>query len=142
MQWRALSSFLTLPKCSFKSLFADLIPALFELLNREKVFIIDELDRSLHPILSYRLLEHFLSNRPKNPSQLIVTTHESGLLDLGLLRRDEIWFIERDPDGASAVYSLEEFAPRYDKNIRKDYLLGRFGAIPMIGDVSDLGWVE
>jgi hypothetical protein len=93
----------------------DLTPALFELLNDESVLVVDELDRSLHPNLSYKLLEHFLNNNPEQPSQLIVTTHESNLLDLNLLRRDEIWFVEKDKNGASTLYSLEEFAPRYDK---------------------------
>jgi len=119
----------------------DLIPGLFELLNSERVFVVDELDRSLHPSLSYKLLEHFLNN-PGQESQFIVTTHESSLLDLDLLRRDEIWFIEKNRAGASSVYSLEEFTPRYDKDIRKGYLVGRFGAIPVIGNISHLGWAK
>jgi uncharacterized protein len=119
----------------------DLIPALMDLLNRERVFVIDELDRSLHPHLSRSILELFLNNKPEQPSQLIVTTHESSILDLDLLRRDEIWFVEKNIDGVSALYSLEEFAPRYDKDIRKGYLLGRFGAIPFIKNVDHLGWL-
>ena len=90
------------------------------------------MDRSLHPNLCYELIELFLKNESEN-TQLIATTHESNLLDLDLLRRDEIWFIEKDNQGASNIYSLEEFTPRYDKDIQKGYLLGRFGAIPMIG---------
>ncbi len=120
----------------------DLIPALYQSRNTERVYIIDELDRSLHPHLSYKILEHFLSNAARQDSQFIVTTHESHLLDLDLLRRDEIWFIEKNEAGASALYSLEEFTPRYDKDIRKGYLLGRFGAIPMIGNISHLGWAR
>jgi AAA15 family ATPase/GTPase len=120
----------------------DLTPALFKLLNNEGVLIVDELDRSLHPNLSYKILEHFLNNNPEQQSQFIVTTHESNLLNLNLLRRDEIWFVEKDQAGASSLYSLEEFAPRYDKDIRKGYLLGRFGAIPVVGNVSHLGWVK
>ncbi len=120
----------------------DLIPALYQLVNTDKVYVIDELDRSLHPHLSYKILEHFLSNAAQQQSQLIVTTHESHLLDLDLLRRDEIWFIEKNQEGASTLYSLEEFTPRYDKDIRKGYLLGRFGAIPMIGNVTHLGWAR
>lgn len=117
----------------------DLIPALIELFSSERVFIIDELDRSLHPHVSREILRLFLSNKPEQMSQLMVTTHESTLLDLDLLRRDEIWFVEKDQDGASTIYSLEEFAPRYDKDIRKGYLLGRFGSIPLIKDVENLG---
>ncbi len=120
----------------------ELIPALIGLLNdeSERVFVIDELDRSLHAHLSYAILELFLENSEHQQSQLIVTTHESGILDLELLRRDEIWFIEKDTSGASSVYSLEEFAPRYDKDIRKGYLKGRFGAIPMIPNLNNVEW--
>ena len=74
-------------------------------------------------------------------SQLIVTTHESNLLNLDLFRRDEIWFVEKDNDGCSKLYSLEEFAPRYDSDIRKGYLKGRFGAIPLLHE-NKLGWVN
>lgn len=109
----------------------DLIPILFLGKNEEKVFLIDELDRSLHPNLCYDLIKLFLNETES--SQLIVTTHESNLLTFDLLRRDEIWFIEKDKNGASKMYSLEEFTPRYDKDIQKGYLLGRFGAIPIMG---------
>jgi hypothetical protein len=120
----------------------DLIPGLFEILNNDRVFIIDELNRSLHPTLSYEIIQHFLRDGEGRESQLIVTTHEANLLNLDLLRRDEIWFTEKNTDEVSSVYSLEEFAPRYDKDIRKGYLLGRFGAIPIVGGVSSLGWVK
>jgi hypothetical protein len=114
----------------------ELLPALIDLFNNDRVYVIDELDRSLHSTLSYRILELFLNNKKRQESQLIVTTHETSLLNLNLLRRDEIWFIEKDKTGASTVYSLEEFAPRYDKDIRKGYLLGRFGAIPIVQNVA------
>jgi uncharacterized protein len=120
----------------------ELIPALMNLLGgeQERVFIIDELDRKLHPHLSRKFLELFLNTNRLINNQLIVTTHEASILDLELLRRDEIWFVEKDTAGSSSVYSLEEFAPRNDKNIRKGYLNGRFGAIPMIPSVDTLGW--
>jgi hypothetical protein len=108
----------------------DLAPILAIPPDKPRVFIVDELDRSLHPAICYQLLQQFLAQPAK--SQLIVTTHESNLLDFDLLRRDEIWFVEKDQGGASRVYSLEEFTPRYDKDIQKGYLLGRFGAIPVI----------
>jgi len=119
----------------------DLIPILINSANDDTVFIIDELDRSLHPSLSYAILEFFLANK-SHSNQLIVTTHESTLLDLELLRRDEIWFVEKNNRGESTVYSLEEFTPRYDKDIRKGYLVGRFGAIPIMSEKSKLGWVK
>lgn len=120
----------------------DLIPALLELLNNDRVFVIDEINRSLHPNLTYKLIELFLEHRKNRLSQLILTTHESCLLDLALFRRDEIWFLEKTKSGASTAYSLEEYTPRYDKDIRKGYLLGRFGAIPIMHDITDLGWQE
>ena len=109
----------------------DLFPILLQSPDQPQVFIVDEFDRSIHPNLSYKFLQLFLDKINSN-IQLIVTTHEENLLDLDLLRRDEIWFIEKDYEGASHLYSLEEFQPRYDKDIRKGYLQGRFGAIPLL----------
>lgn len=119
-----------------------LLPALL-LLKRTpgKVVILDELDRRLHPLLSRLLVQTALeSDAEQGHSQLIFTTHDTNLLDLDLLRRDEIWFVEKDGGGASHIYSLGEFKVRPDLKIEKGYLNGRFGAIPFIGDVSKLGW--
>jgi len=118
----------------------DFLPALISLLSANNVFIVDEIDRSLHPLLIKKFLEVFLKIGLKTNGQLIVTTHDSNFLDLKLLRKDEIWFIEKNRTGESKLYSLEEFKPRYDKNIQKGYLLGRFGAIPFFKDVNELGW--
>lgn len=122
----------------------SLAPTLLEFLggDSDRVFVIDELDRKLHAHLSYTIVEMFLKNSGQQPSQLIVTTHESGLLDLELLRRDEIWFVEKGVDGVSAVYSLEDFIPRNDSGIRKRYLNGRFGAVPIILSVNNLDWAK
>ncbi|MDQ7033693.1 MAG: AAA family ATPase [Anaerolineae bacterium] len=117
----------------------DIIPGLMDLIDGEKVFIIDELDRSLHPHLTRNILELFLKGK-NNRSQLIVTTHEASLLNLDLLRRDEIWFIEKDRNGKSSAYSLEDFTPRKDKDIRKGYLLGRYGSIPFLSTDIALEW--
>ena len=122
----------------------DLMPALFTLLipsTTNKVFFIDELDRSLHPHLTKNIIELFLNNNINMNKQLVVSTHESCLLDLNLLRKDEIWFVEKNKDGESHIYSLEEFHPRADKDIRKGYLQGRFGAIPFLAkNVKELKW--
>jgi hypothetical protein len=73
--------------------------------------------------------------------QLIFTSHESNLLDLNIFRQDEIWFVEKDNKlGESKMYSLSEFKPRYDLNVRKGYLTGRFGAIPFLANLQDLNW--
>lgn len=113
-----------------------LLPTLFEVQNTEKVIFIDELDRRLHPLLSRTFVEAALAGKKK--SQMIFTTHDTNLLDLDLLRRDEIWFVEKDKSGASHLYSLAEFKLRPDLPIQKGYLQGRFGAIPFIGDLSRL----
>lgn len=122
----------------------ELTPALIRLLNSEDeiVFVIDELDRCLHAHMSRNILDIFLANAVGRPSQLIVTTHESGILDLDLLRRDEIWFVEKDGQDASTVYSLEEFAPRFDTDIERGYLTGRYGAIPIFPSYNILEWAK
>jgi hypothetical protein len=116
----------------------NLIPALHHLKKDNAVFFIDEIDRSMHPELVWKFLEHFLKSCDSNQRQLIVTTHESNLLDLDLLRRDEIWFSEKDQTGATHLYSLDDFKVRKDLEIRKHYLQGRFGAIPFLGNLDRL----
>ena len=111
-----------------------ILPALFRLHidQPDHVFVIDELDRSLHTHLTYNLLDQFLTSSGKDRSQLIVTTHDTGLLDYDLLRRDEIWFIEKDRNSSSTLFSLEEFRLPDDMDIKKGYLGGRFGALPIL----------
>lgn len=115
----------------------DFIPAIHELSKTDSVFIIDELDRSLHSKLTYGIFELFLTLTENNQSQLIATSHESLLLDLELLRRDEIWFVEKEKN-QSRIYSLDEFKVRNDKIVSKDYLLGRYGAIPIFKSFKNL----
>ena len=118
----------------------NLIPALYYTVGRrEKVYVIDELDRSMHPLLSKKFLEFYLGQKGITKGQLIFTTHESNLLDLDLLRRDEIYFVEKDKSEASHISSLSDLKPRKDLNIQKGYLNGRFCAIPFFGDASKLG---
>jgi len=97
--------------------------------------IIDEFDRSLHPKLTREFFNLFHEINDLN-SQLIVTTHESTLLDLGLLRRDEIWFVEKGECDSSTLFSLNKFNLRYDSKVEKAYLLGRYGAIPLFNDLN------
>ncbi len=101
------------------------------LTNREKVFIIDEIDRSLHPQLTYRFIKYFLHLATNRNVQLIVTTHESRLLDFDLLRQDEIWLSEKDKEGATNLYSLDEYNVRFDRKVDKAYLEGRYGGVPI-----------
>lgn len=108
----------------------DLIP-LFYKANQNKVVIIDEIDRSLHTNAVRRFIELFYTLTEGSDQQIIATTHDSNLLDLDLMRQDEIWFVERDFDHSSKIYSLNKFKERFDKKINKEYLLGRYGAIPV-----------
>jgi AAA15 family ATPase/GTPase len=116
----------------------DLLPALHQMQSQGGVYFVDEIDRSMHPILVRRLLEFFLASCGANPGQMILTTHESSLLDLDLLRRDEVWFAEKDHEQATRLYSLADFKVRNDLEIRKHYLQGRFGAIPFLGSLDRL----
>ena len=95
------------------------------------VFMVDELERSLHPKLTEHFLELFGERHKERKIQLIFTTHESAIMDQELFRRDEIWFIERDEENNSRIYSLDRFKERYDKKLSKAYLEGRYGAIPV-----------
>jgi len=112
-----------------------LIPALLDVCNQGRILFIDELDTSLHPLLSKHLLTTFLAIRqPDACGQLMVNTHETSLLDLEVLRSDEIHFFEKDNQGASHVTSLASYNTRSDLRIDKGYLHGRFGAIPYLGN--------
>jgi uncharacterized protein len=119
----------------------NLIPALFILkASNEKVIFIDELDRRLHPLLSRCFIQSALGCRSQK-NQMIFTTHDTNVLDLDLLRRDEIWFVEKNEAGSSSIFSLAEFKIRPDLKLEKGYLSGRFGAIPFFGDPEKLGWI-
>lgn len=114
----------------------DLAGKIIDTLRNGNVLIVDELDSSFHPLMSEYILSIF--NDPvKNPknAQLIVATHDAYLLDSQKLRRDQIWFVEKDKYGASNLYSLDEFEKsEVRKNVPFDrwYLSGRFGALPLI----------
>lgn len=106
------------------------------LLSEEgRTYVIDELDRCLHPSLTYKFVNAFLQMAAKRNIQLIVTTHESRLLDFDLLRRDEIWFVDKRRTGESDIYSLEEYNTRFDQKIDKAYLEGRYGGVPVFSTV-------
>jgi AAA15 family ATPase/GTPase len=112
----------------------DLIEVLLDK-NNEKIYVIDELDRCLHPQLTYKFIETFLEIAKIRNVQLVVTTHESRLLDFELLRRDEVWFVNKNIEGESSIYSLEEYNTRFDQKIDKAYLEGRYGGVPLFNTV-------
>lgn len=108
-----------------------------DVLAKGKVLIVDELDTSLHPLLMRHLVGLFHNSEANSKNaQLVVTTHDTTLLDSDIYRRDQIWFAEKDQSGASKLYSLLEFSPRKNEAFERGYLKGRYGALPFIGDFS------
>lgn len=111
----------------------DLIP-LYEFGQKGKIIVIDELDRSFHSKLTEEYIKRFFEIIKEHSCQLICTTHDLNLMDLQILRQDEIWFVERESDHSTRIYSLSDYKQRFDKNILNDYLIGRYGAIPYFQD--------
>lgn len=111
----------------------DLLPAFFDLVTSNKVYVIDEIDRSLHPILTKNLIEAYLNACDGTfESQLILTTHELHLLDEELLRRDEMWLTERNNHGETKIRRVDNYKFDVEKNVKNLYLGGRLGGIPKI----------
>ena len=110
-------------------------PAIYRALKKGKTVVIDEIDNGLHPLLVRSLVNLFHDhNTNPNGAQLIFNTHNVDLLDLELLRREQIYFVEKDNrTGASELYALSDYSPRKTDKIQKGYLLGRYGAIPNVG---------
>lgn len=111
--------------------------AWLNVLNNGEVILYDELDTSLHPLMT-RFLIRLFHGKTTNPhnAQLIFTTHDTSLLDSDLFRRDQVWFIEKDDKGGSQVYPLTDFSPRKDEALERGYLRGRYGALPFIGELK------
>ena len=114
-----------------------LAPAIERTLTNGGVLVVDELDREMHLMLvEYVVGRYQEKSSNQNNAQIIFTTHETALLNQEILRRDQIYFVDKNrDDGASSLYSLVEFNVRNDMNILKAYLLGKFGAVPEIEEV-------
>ena len=112
------------------------IPSLLE----GGIFVVDELEENLHTMMLAKLVEMFnVPSINKGRAQLIFTTHDTSILKSDILKRDEIWFVEKNEEGCSEVYPLTEFKSiREGFNYEKGYLEGRFGAIPYLGDIKEL----
>ncbi len=111
---------------------------IIDTLQQGKILIVDELDARLHPLLTRFLVSLFSSELNKKNAQLIFSSHDTSLLTNGMFRRDQIWFAEKDKYGASDLYSLAEFQVRKDASYNKDYIMGKYGAIPFIGNLHSL----
>lgn len=113
-----------------------LSPVLKSAFEEGRIIIVDEIDRSLHPLIIEALIKLFHDKEiNKNNAQLIFNTHTTNLLNLDIFRRDQIWFVEKNSDTQdTSLYSLDEFSVRKNENIEKGYLLGKFGGIPFVDE--------
>lgn len=120
----------------------DFVPMVHHVKKDACTYLIDEIDRSLHPTLVRALVTKIVTDKNMK-GQLIFTTHDAGLLDGKIFRNDEIWFAEKDRETQHThLYTLDEFKPRADLDIEKGYLNGRFGAIPFLAQLNELNWEE
>jgi AAA15 family ATPase/GTPase len=96
------------------------------------------IDRSLHPYITRFLVTLLSRNKNTKAAQLIFTTHDTTLLDANLLRRDQIWFVEKDAEQSTKLYPLLDYRPRKDEALERGYMKGRYGDFPMFGKISRL----
>ena len=117
----------------------DYIAFIYSIIHEDRIYIIDEIERSLHPILIKEIINK-ISSINEAKGQLIFTTHESCLLDQKILRSDEIWFAEKDGGQSTHLYPLSDFNIHSTANIENGYLNGRYGGIPFLSNLRDLNW--
>lgn len=119
-----------------------LAPLLKYAFENGKVLYIDEFENGLHPYLLNAIIKMFNNSKiNKANAQLIINTHDTNLLSLNVFRRDQIWFVEKNPNtGSSELYSLADFSVRKEENIQKGYLNGRYGAVPYITFGDEFVW--
>lgn len=121
-----------------RALFAFAGPWL-DVLENQRVLVVDELDTSLHPLLVHHLVRQLHHDREGNTAQLIFTTHDTTLLSQKFLRRDQIWFMEKDKQSATQLYPLSDFSPRDTEAVERGYLNGRYGGIPFLKELDFYG---
>lgn len=121
----------------------ELIPGFVSSIVSGKVYFFDELECNKHPEMTKELLILYQVAGENHEGQIVFTTHECNLLDNSLLRKDEIWFSERDDDGVSHLFALTDFKPEYKKeDLKTGYLSGRFSKIPFFQDPKNLKWYD
>jgi uncharacterized protein len=118
----------------YLSLIGIFLTAIYE----NRLIVMDEFDARLHTLLSKAILKIFNSSKIKSSSQLLVASHDTALLDKNILRRDQIYFVEKDIYGVTHVNSLVEYKVRKESPYDKNYLDGRYGAIPFIDDLETI----
>ncbi|MDD4000388.1 MAG: AAA family ATPase, partial [Bacilli bacterium] len=101
------------------------------------IYLIDEINRSMHPLLTEKYLTTFKKCLQENQVQLLFTTHEASLLTETLLRRDEVWFVEKQADNSSRLFSLDIFQRENESDLEKAYLSGHYGGIPLLDNSGD-----
>jgi hypothetical protein len=110
--------------------------AWLNVLRNGEVLLFDEIDTSLHPLLTRFLINQFHSNETNpNRAQLIFSTHDTTLLSHANFRRDQIWFVEKGEDNATKLFPLTDFSPRKDEALERAYLRGRYGALPILSEI-------
>ena len=107
------------------------------LLVNDEILFVDEIDTSLHPLLVHHLVK--LLNCSNSKAQLVFTTHDTTLLSQRIMRRDQVWFVEKDKAQSTQLYSLADFSPRKNEALEKGYLSGRYGAIPFLSELDFYG---
>lgn len=117
----------------------EYMPLFHAVTKQGGVYIVDEIERSMHPILIKDIIQK-LSESNTAKGQLIFTTHESGLLDQNIFRPDEIWFAQKDSEQATQLYPLSDYNIHKTANIENGYLNGRYGGIPFLSNLKDLHW--
>ena len=117
----------------------EYMPLFYAVTKQGGVYIVDEIERSMHPILIKDIMQK-LSESNTAKGQLIFTTHESGLLDQNIFRPDEIWFAQKDSEQATQLYPLSDYNIHKTANIENGYLIGRYGGIPFLSNLKDLHW--
>jgi uncharacterized protein len=116
----------------------NLVGLFIKALIEDRLIVMDEFDARLHTLLSKAIIKLFNSSKIKSKAQLLVASHDTALLDRELLRRDQIYFIEKNKIGATKAVSLVEYKPRKDTPYDRNYLDGKYGGIPFIGDLESL----
>ena len=112
-------------------------PWWIDLLKNDEILFVDEIDTHLHPLLVHHLVK--MLHLSKSKAQLVFTTHDTTLLSQRIMRRDQVWFVEKDKHQSTKLYSLADFSPRPNEAIEARYLNGRYGAIPFLSELDFYG---